>query len=80
MTPCPQKVLERLAQSDGPVPTNDLLRVVDPRPSTSQTNLLRFHIYRIRVEIGYDCIRNVWGRGYLLTEKGRRIWSEREHG
>jgi DNA-binding response OmpR family regulator len=60
------------------VNTNDLMRVVDPRPSTSQTNLLRFHIHRIRVQIGYDCIRTVWGRGYLLTEKGRRVYSNLE--
>jgi DNA-binding response OmpR family regulator len=78
MTPSPQKVLDRLKEADGPVDQWELVKVIDPRPTTAQTTTLRSYVRRIRAEIGYDCIRNVWGRGYLLTETGRRVLSEKE--
>jgi len=78
MTPCPQKVLDRLIEATGPVNHWELLETVDPRPTTASTQTLRVYIGRIRAEIGYDCVKNVWGYGYQLTETGRRVLSERQ--
>lgn len=78
ITPSPQRVLDRLAMDDGPVDQWDLMREIDARPTTSSTVILRVYIARIRAEIGYACVRNIWGYGYQLTETGRRVLSERE--
>lgn len=80
MTPRPAKVLEALKAASGVVDTWDLVAAIDPRPTTSTTLTVRVYIARIRAEIGYDCIKNVWGRGYQLTETGRRVLSERDNG
>jgi DNA-binding response OmpR family regulator len=72
MTPCPRRLLDCLVAANGPVDSRELMTVVDPRPTTSQTNLLRFHIHRIRAELGFDAIRTIRGHGYALAEDCRQ--------
>lgn len=42
-----------------------------------ETKIVQVFICKIRRKMGFDAIRNVWGRGYELTESGRAALTAR---
>lgn len=71
----PQLILDKLIQA-APEPV-DRWELVDMlKPGACEDRSLRLYICRIRARFGYDCIKNVYGYGYTLTESGRQAVME----
>lgn len=73
-TPTETRLVQALYESDRVLSVcgvMDLLygeRGADQEP---ETKIVQVFVCKIRRKMGFDAIRNVWGRGYGLTEAGR---------
>lgn len=72
ITPSPQRVLDRLIRSVGPVDCWELLREIDARSTTTETVTLRVYIHRLRESLGPDAIKTIRGKGYALSNEARQ--------
>jgi DNA-binding response OmpR family regulator len=69
----PRLILDRLAESDGPVDRWDLVDEITP--GATDDTVLRTYVSRLRSALGAGAIATSRGLGYELTQEGRAAYA-----